>query len=365
MEQVKGKGVPDKNNPIQVALAAYGMSGKVFHAPLISAHPGFNLKKILIRGGGGHTPGKYPEVEVVNNFEDLLQDGAIELVVVNTPEHTHFELAKKALQAGKNVIVEKAFTVTSKEAQELISLAKEKQLLLSVFQNARWHGDFITIQKIIEQKLLGRLVNFEAHYDRYRNVVQPGAWKEENKPGTGSLYNLGSHLIDQALVLFGYPDALQADLQIQRPGGKVIDYFELILYYKRIKVTLKSSYLDREPGPRYILHGSEGSFIKYGADSQEALLKDGGSPLGENYGREPKTLWGKLNTQLGDLHFEGQIETEKGTYMGYYDNIYEVIRAGGSLMVRPEQALQTMEIIEASMKSNKERQVIIFHKMDN
>lgn len=365
MEKIKGKGMPDKHNPIQVALAAYGMSGKIFHAPLISAHPGFNLKKILIRSGSRHTPGKYPEVETVNDFEDILKDDTIELVVVNTPEHTHFELAKAALQAGKCVIVEKAFTVTSKEAQELISLAKEKQLVLSVFQNARWHGDFITIQKIIEQKLLGCLVNYEAHYDRYRNVVQPGAWKEENKPGTGSLYNLGSHLIDQALVLFGYPGALRADLQIQRRGGEVIDYFELILYYKEIIVTLKSSCLVREPGPRYILHGTEGSFIKYGADPQEALLKEGGSPLGENYGREHRLLWGKLNTQLKDLHFEGRIETAKGTYMGYYDNIHEVIRAGGALMVRPEQALQTIEIIEAAMRSNKEGQVIIFNKMDN
>lgn len=354
--------MPDKNNPVNVALAAYGMSGSVFHAPLISAHPGFNLKKILVRSGRQDTKTKYPGTAVVTTFQDILQDDTIELVVINTPEHTHYALGKEALLAGKNVIVEKAFTVTSSEAQELIGLAREKQLMLSVFQNARWHGDFITIQKIIEQNILGSLVNFEAHYDRYRNFVQAGTWKEESKPGTGSLYNLGPHLIDQVLVLFGPPDSLFADLQIQRRSGKVMDYFELILYYKELKVVLQSSYLVREPGPRYILHGTEGSFIKHGADPQEAFLKACGSPLEDCYGLEPESLWGKLNTQVGGLHVKGLVETERGSYMGYYDNIYEVIREKGKLVVKPEQAWLTMAIIEAAIKSNEDKKVISFDK---
>jgi predicted dehydrogenase len=348
----------DKNNPVNVGLAAYGMSGRVFHGPLIDAHPGFVLKKVVERSGSGNAQKRYPHIETVRSLEELLEDKDIELVVVNTPEHTHYELGKQAIMAGKHVVIEKAFTITSQEARELIRLAEEQKVMLSVFQNARWHGDFITIQKIINQKLLGQLVSFEAHYDRYRNFIQADTWKEEKKRGTGSLYNLGPHLIDQALVLFGSPHAVYADLQIQREGGKVIDYFELMLYYKGLKVTLKSSYLVREPGPRYILHGNEGSFIKYGGDTQEAHLKSGGSPLAENYGQEPESFWGTLNTQLKDLHVKGRIETEKGSYLGYYDNIYSVIREKSELIVKPQQALQTIEIIEAAIQSNEEGRVV-------
>lgn len=348
----------DQNIPLNVGLSAYGLSGRVFHAPLISAHPGFHLKKILDRNGKGLAKEKYPQVEVANDYDNLLNDDTIDLIVVNTPEHTHYELGTQALSAGKHVIIEKAFTATSQEAQSLIDLAASKGKMLSVFQNSRWHGDFITIQKILNNKLLGRLVEFEAHYDRYRNVIQKDSWKEEPKPGIGSLYNLGSHLIDQALVLFGLPHSLWADLSIQRPEGKVYDCFEVTLYYEDLKVVLKSSYLVREPGPRYVLHGTAGSFVKHGSDGQEFLLKAGKSPLDGDYGYDPRQQWGKLNTQLGDLHFEGNIETSRGSYMGFYDNIYAVLRANKSLTVKPEQALNTIKIIEAAIKSNSEKRLI-------
>lgn len=347
-----------ENGTIQVALLAYGLSGRAFHAPLLSHHSGFNLKKIWVRSGRQHPEEKYPEVTIVKNLEEIITDETIELVIVNTPEHTHYEYAKKALQAGKHVVVEKAFTITVAEAEGLIAIAKKHERILSVFHNSRWHGDYKTICDIVHKKLLGELVEYEAHFDRFRNFIQK-TWKEEPKPGTGSLYNLGPHIVDQVLNLFGWPGSIWADLNIQRPGGKVCDHFELIMFYDRLKVTLKSSYLVREAGPRYMLHGTEGSFIKYGSDTQEALLKAGKSPLDDDFGTEEEPYWGLLNTQIQGLHFKGKIATRKGSYMGYYDNIYEGIRNGEELIVKPEQALQTMQIIEAAVKSNKEKKEII------
>ena len=345
---------------INVALAAYGMSGSVFHAPLLNDHAGFHLHSVWQRNRRDVLE-RYPEVIVVRAYQDILSNSDVELVVVNTPEPTHVALAQEALEAGKHVVVEKAFTPTTQEANMLIDLARKQGKVLSVFQNSRWHGDFLTIRKIVENKLLGKLVAFEAHYDRFRNYVEQNNWKEEKHPGTGVLYNLGSHMIDQALVLFGLPEAVQADLSIQRPGGNVVDNFELLMFYDSLKVTLKSSYLVREAGPRYVLHGTDGSFVKYGTDPQEARLKAGGSPREEDWGTEPKEQWGKINTQLGSLHVEGHVETIPGSYMGFYDNIYAAIRKGEGLEVKPKQAIQVISIIEAAYQSHREQRRIAIH----
>lgn len=349
----------NKGDRIGVGLAAYGMSGRVFHAPLLNAHSGFDLKKVLERNGVGRSRERYPAVQVVGNFEELLDDRNIGLVVINTPERTHFDLGRKALEAGKHVVMEKAFTVTSKEGEALASLAKEKRLMLSVFQNSRWHGDFITIRKVLNQGLLGEVREVEIHYDRFRNFIQPDSWKEEALPGTGSLYNLGVHIIDQVLVLFGWPWSLRADIAIQRPGGRVTDYFELAFYYDDLKVILKSSYLVREQGPRYTLHGSEGSFVKYGGDPQEGFLARGGSPLDPGYGLEEEASWGILNTSREGLHFKGKLETCQGSYMGYYDNIFAVLREGKELIVKPEHGIDTIRIIEAAIRSQEEQRTVV------
>lgn len=346
------------DSAISVALAAYGMSGRVFHAPLIAAHPGFILTKVVERKGSGEAVKRYPDVDSVRNFKEILSDKEIELVVVNTPEHTHYELTREALTAGKHVVVEKAFTTNSRDGKDLITFAQRCNRVLSVFQNSRWHGDFLTIKKIVDSKVLGPLSEVEIHYDRYRNFIQTDSWKEERLEGTGSLYNLGPHMIDQALMLFGWPNAVTADIRIQRAGGKVPDYFEVVLNYELMRVILKSSYLVREPGPRYTLHGMEGSFIKCGNDPQEALLKGGRSPLDDGWGLEPASQWGKLNASLGDLHFVGTVETLKGSYMGFYDNIFEAIRRNGELEVKPEQALDTIRIIEAAMESSRDRRTV-------
>ena len=350
--------VSEKNNDmkedapaIHVALAAYGMSARVFHAPLLQAHPGFHLHSVLQRSKNDAQQ-KYADLDIVSDYQTLISNKAVELVIVNTPEYLHYEMAAQALEAGKHVVVEKAFTPSVKEAQQLIELAKKQKKILSVFQNSRWHGDFLTIQKIVANKLLGSLVSYEAYYNRFRNGIDVGNWKEEDHPGTGVLYNLGSHMIDQVLLLFGWPEAIQADLDVQRPGGQVEDYFDLKLFYQRLKVTLRSSYLAKEPGPRYVLHGTLGSYTKYGADPQEAHLKAGRSPLEAEWGTEPPENWGRINTEVGGLPIRGNIETMPGSYLDYYDSIYQAIREGKEVAVKAEQALQVIAIIEAAYQSH-------------
>ncbi len=205
--------------PIQTAILSYGMSGEVFHGPLLHANVGFNLA-VVVQRSSEKAKQHYPTVKVVKTVAEAIEDPAIELVVINTPNATHFDFTTKALLAGKHVVVEKPFTVTTKEADELIALAKKQGKTLSVFQNRRWDGDFLTVQKVLANKWLGKVVEFEAHYDRFRNYIEANTWKEEAGQGTGILYNLGSHMLDQILVLFGMPKEIDARVGIQRPGGK-------------------------------------------------------------------------------------------------------------------------------------------------
>jgi scyllo-inositol 2-dehydrogenase (NADP+) len=337
-------------NKIGVGLASYGMSGEVFHAPLLSAHPGFKIISILERSRNLSRE-RYPEAKVVRNYHELLADESIELVIVNTPDRFHYEMAREALAVGKDVILEKPFVLDSRKGDELISMAADRGCLLSVFQNRRWDGDFLTIRDILDKGLLGRLVEYEAHFDRYRNFLQENTWKEDPASGTGTLYNLGSHLIDQALVLFGRPEYITADIRVQRTGGKVDDAFTLWLAYPGVKVTLKASYLVREPGPRYLLHGTEGSFLKYGIDPQEEALKNGELPGGPGWGREPEKEWGRLNTTIGP--YNGPYETLPGNYGAFYDNIYQVLTVQSDPAVTAAQANLVIRVIEAAFESNR------------
>jgi scyllo-inositol 2-dehydrogenase (NADP+) len=274
------------NIPLRVGMAAFGMSGRVFHAPLITAHPYMELAVIHERSTQ-KSKESYPDVTVAENYESMLADETLDLIVVNTPQHLHFDMCKKALSAGKHVVVEKPFTVTSQEAKELIGLSRINKKILAVFQNRRWDGDFLTVEKIVENNLLGKLVTFENHFDRYRNYIQENTWKEEdNFNGAGLLYNLGPHLIDQVICLFGLPKAVMADIRTVWEGGKVDDYFNLILHYDRLRASVRSSYLVREPYPRFTLHGTSGSFIKYGLDPQEEALNACKNPGKEKLGQD-------------------------------------------------------------------------------
>lgn len=335
---------------IITGVASFGMSGKVFHCPLIACHKGFILKSIVERSKN-EAQKIYPNVSILRSVDELLNDKEIELVIINTPDHTHAELAHKALQAGKNVIVEKPFTLHAGEAEDLLNLSIHKNLLLTVYQSRRLDGDFVTVQKIIKNRVLGRLVEYEAHYDRYRTFIQ-NSWKEEPENGTGMLYNLGSHLIDQALTLFGMPEAVSADVRTFRSEGKVDDYFEVILHYNTHRVALKGSYLVKQPGPRFVIHGIDGSFIKYGIDPQEQALKDGLLPVTPNWGHEPEEDWGILNAETEGLHYIGKIETLPGNYLTFYNNIYDALVYGKELLIKPQEAINVIKIIEAAYESS-------------
>ena len=343
--------------PITTALLSYGMSGEVFHAPLLETHPGFSLTKIVQRNSTKANV-RYPQIKIVKTVDEVMDDPSIELIVVNTPNETHFSFASRAMEAGKHVIVEKPFSVTTAEADQLIAIGKKTERLLSVFQNRRWDGDFMTVKKVVEGNLVGSIAEFELHYDRFRNYIEANTWKEESGPGTGILYNLGSHMLDQVLALFGMPREVDARLGIQRPGGKVDDFYDIRLQYESFHAIVKSSYLVREPGPRYVLHGTAGSFVKYGLDPQEQALKEGNMPGSTSWGYEPRELWGKINTSLGNLHIEGVIETDLGNYLAYYDNILAVIREGKDLIVKPEQSRDGIRLIELCEESNKLRKAI-------
>ncbi len=345
-------------NPVNTALLSYGMSGEVFHAPLLMANPRFNLS-IVVQRKSDTAQKHYPSIKVIRTVDEVIQDPAIELIIVNTPNETHFPFALQALEAGKHVVIEKPFTVTIKEANELIELSKKKNKILTAFQNRRWDGDFLTLKKVIDEKWVGKIVEFEAHYDRFRNYIESNTWKEEEGIGKGILYNLGSHMLDQALVLFGMPDEIDARIGIQRPGGRVDDFYDIRFQYKDLNVIIKSSYLVREQGPRYILHGTEGSFItSSGIDPQEQALKEKKIPGSAGWGTHDKEYWGKLNTTINGLHVEGKIETIPGSYMAFYQNLYEVIREGKSLDVKAEQARDVIILIEAAYESNRQRRAI-------
>lgn len=344
---------------MSVGLIGYGMAGRTFHAPVIQSVPNLRLKKVVER----HTNEarkRYPWVEVVPDATALLQDEEIDLVVIATPNISHFDVARQSLKANKHVVVEKPFTTTSGQAQELIDLARQQNKVISVNHNRRWDGDFQTVKKLLEGRLLGRLVEYESHYNRFRNYPRPNAWREEEGAGSGILFDLGSHLIDQAQVLFGVPQMITSDIRVQRDFAKINDSFELILHYDDLKVTLKAGMLVREQSPRFILHGTEGSFVKYGFDPQEEALKRGFVPSESNWGIEPREQWGTLITQVGGLDLEGQVKTIAGCYQSFYQNIVDVISGRAELAVKPEEARNTIRIIELAIESSEQKRTIHF-----
>ena len=346
---------------VKVGLIGFGVGGQIFHAPVLTSVVGLKLAKIRASRPEqiSIAEKKYPEAEIVNTSEEICNDPDIDLVVISTPNTSHHSLALQALQAGKHLVVDKPFTVTTAEADELIALATSRNQVLSVFHSRRFDSDFHTLKKVIQSGLLGDVVEFESRYDRFRNFLKPGAWREEDAPGTGILYDLGSHLIDQALTLFGLPEAVTADLRMQRKSAKAVDNFEVILHYSHIKASLKAGMLVKEPLPRFVLLGTNGSFVKSGMDVQEEALKAGYSPLAKNnWGVEPQSIWGRINTECNGLHINGNIESERGNYAEFYDNVYKTIIGRDQLMVTPMQARNTIRIIELAMQSQIERRTV-------
>nr|WP_319569971.1 Gfo/Idh/MocA family oxidoreductase [uncultured Draconibacterium sp.] len=345
-------------NQVMVALTSFGMSGKVFHGPLLKVNSNFRVKLVLERS---KTLSKelFPDATIVTTYDAILTDNEVELVVVNTPDKYHYPMVKQALEAGKHVVVEKPATLKSAELQELIGLAKVKGLVFTVFQNRRWDGDFRTVQKVIKEARFGRLVEFESHYDRYRSEITPGTWKEEGDEYCGVLYNLGSHMVDQAYVLFGKPQTVTAHLKTVRQGGKVADYYDIRLDYEGFSTLLKCSYLVMDPGPRYTINGEYGTFKKWGIDGQEDLLKAGNLPEGDDWGKEDVDCWGTLVYTESEEHIEELVETIPGDYRIFYNKLYEAIRNDKAVPVNPAEALEVLKILEACLLSNKQRQTVL------
>lgn len=345
--------------PVKTALCAYGMSGLVFHGPLLETNPRFEITKILERKKQ-ESKGKHPSATIVRYYDEILEDPDIELIIVNTPDQYHFSMVAQAIESGKHVVVEKPFALRSSHADELIHAARQKGVILTVFQNRRWDGDFLTVQKVMKEGLLGRIVEFESHFDRYRNYIQD-SWKDHRSSGSGTLYNLGSHLIDQALQLFGMPERIFCDVRNLRKGAEVDDSFDLFMYYESVKCLLRASYLVREPGPRFTLHGERGSFHKWHIDPQEEDLKNGGDPSAPDWGKEPESHRGLIHTEINGKVIREHYDTIPGNYNLFYNNLYDVIREGSSLLVKPEEARNVIRIIEAAYRSGSSGEVIVLN----
>jgi scyllo-inositol 2-dehydrogenase (NADP+) len=333
-----------------VGLVGYGTSGSVLHTPLIAAEPRLRLRSVVSRHPD-RVHRDLPSVPVVPVVGQLLDDPAVELVVVAAPNAVHHGLARAALSAGRHVVVDKPFVVTSAEADELIELAEQQDRRLSVFHQRRWDNDFLTVQRCLRGGVLGRVSTYIARYDRF--VPDPGG-RDQDQPGAGVLYDLGSHLIDQALHLFGLPNTVLADVGAQRPGAVVDDYFHLVLGYAQLRVILHAGSLVRAPGPRFEVHGDAGSFVKHGLDGQIAALLAGKRPGDPGWGTEDEDRYGTLTTDAGT----GRLASAPGAYESFYREMAAAIRGEGPVPVPAEEARDTIRVIECALLSSWEGRAV-------
>jgi len=338
---------------IKTGICSYGMSGKLFHAPFIHNHPGYELTAIVERHNNDSRE-RYPQSTLYHSIDELLADDSIQLIIINTPTHLHFENAKAALLAGKNIVVEKPFAVSVKQAEEITESAKEKKLFISIYQNRRYDGDYHAIKNVIEKDLLGELREVEIRYDRYRPVGVGKQHKEGDLPGAGIIYDLGPHLIDQALQLFGWPQAIMGDVWKMRDDVKANDYFEMLLYYPKMRARLKATCIAREPLPSYILHGMKGSFIQERSDLQEIQLNAGAVPSLQSWCPPPSSPDGLLHTEINGEVVRKELTSTPGNYMIYYDDVYKALTGPAPNPVPPEDGIKTIKIIEAALKSSAE-----------
>jgi len=336
---------------LNVGLVGFGFAGKVFHAPVIRAVAGLRLTTIVQRSGAPDP--RYSDVEFVRSVDDLLAR-SIDLVVIATSNTAHHPIARQSLLAGRHVVIDKPFTTTVAEAEDLLRLATSRGRVLSAYQNRRYVTDFVTLQRLLADGALGRVSSFESHFDRFRPELKPGAWRERSEPGAGVWFDLGPHLLDQAFVLFGVPQALAADIRIERDGAAVDDAFDVTLHYPRMRALLRATMLAAAPGPSFAVHGTKGSFIKYGLDPQEAALKAGGTPGEAGWDVEAPELHGTLTTPDGAR----TIPSIPSSYAHYYENVRDAILGKAQLAVAAEQILNVMRGLELAVASSRERRVL-------
>jgi scyllo-inositol 2-dehydrogenase (NADP+) len=352
---------------VGVGVVGFGLAGRVFHAPFVSAVPGLKLEAIVQRKGD-EAARAYPKARILRSFDEALKDAAIQLVVIATPNETHFPLAKQALQAGKHVVIDKPFAATSAQARELWQLSWEKGVVLAPFHNRRWDGDFLTVADLVEKQAVGRLVTFESHFDRFRPLPRENTWKEGADPANGLLFDLGPHLVDQALALFGAPTGIVASVRKDRDSTEIEDAFDITLEYPRLRAYCRSSMLACDAAPRFLLHGNCGSFKKYGLDPQEAALVAGAKVprIGEDgehiWLEESEEHWGTLtvspNPAEPTILTHTQVETEPGDYRLYYANVRDAINGAAELAVKPEDGYRVVKLLEMARQSSEEKRTL-------
>ena len=343
---------------IDVGLIGFGLAGRSFHAPVIRAVPGLHLAAIVQRSGS-EAAEKYLDVRIVRNLDELLAITEIRLVVIATPNDTHYPFARQCLEAGRDVVVDKPFTTTLGDAISLAQIAKNTGRLLTVYQNRRYDGDFQAIRKLVADGTLGRIVRFETSYDRYRPQLKPGAWRETQGPGSGILFDIAPHLIDHALVLFGLPEAVTADVRIERENSVADDAFDLTLHYRGgMRAVLRSTILAATPRPRFVLFGTQGSFVKQSFDLQELNLRRGFIPADTAWGAEPEENWGVLTVPAEESFEQRRIPSLNCDYRDFYANVRDAILERAELAVTPEWSLNIMRLLELARTSSQERRTI-------
>jgi scyllo-inositol 2-dehydrogenase (NADP+) len=347
---------------IDVGLIGFGLAGRSFHAPVISAVPGLRLAAILQRTGS-EAAEAYPHAKIVRNLDEILSIPDIRLMVIATPNETHAPFARTCLAAGRDVVVDKPFATSFAEAAELADYAQKLGRLLTGYQNRRCDGDFQAIHQLVAAGTLGRIVRFETHYDRFRPTLKPNAWREQPVPGAGILFDIGPHLIDHAMQLFGRPDAVAADIRTEREGGLADDAFDILFHYpKAMRAVLSSNILAATPRPRFTLFGTKGAFLKQTFDPQEMNLRRGEIPKDAPWGAEPEESWGLLTLSDGTNLTQRRIPSGTGDYRDYYANIRDVLLGRAQPVVTLPQALDVMRALESARESNAKRCTIPWPK---
>lgn len=330
--------------PINVALIGFGLSGRYLQAPFFEKNTDFHLHTVVTSQQNWQS--LYPQAKQVRSISAVLADGSIDLVSICSPNETHFDYARQSLLAGKHVLVEKPFTATAAEAEELMALAKKQGRHLFVFQNRRFDSDFLTVKNLLASNRLGGLLRYEAHFNRFKPLLNPKKWKEKPTPSNGILYDLGSHLIDQCMALFGEPQAVQGETYTQRTGSDIDDAFDLWLDYGKFKAYLSASLMVREPTPRYVLHGTAASLVKYGIDQHEDQLKAGMLPGMPGFGMEPTDFYGTLFTEKDDQPIQEKVESQPGNWQGLFENMADVLLRGAEPVIRMEEVVQQLRVME-------------------
>lgn len=344
---------------IRVGLIGFGLAGQAFHGPMIRGVAGMQLACVLERRTD-NAKQRYPDVRIARTLDEMLSDKTINLCVVATPNDTHFSYTKACLEAGRDVVLDKPMTPTLKEAEELVRIAQKHGRLLTVYQDRRWDGAFLTVKKLIREGALGEVAEYEARFDRFRLDAKPNAWREvADFPAAGVLWDLGPHLIDGALVLFGEPESIYAAALCQRKSSTVDDAFDVIMQYPKLRATLRARIIAYKPSHHLLVHGSQGSFVKYGMDPQEEILRSDHYPdgldWGKNWGLEAKEHWGTL-TRVGEE--SRKVETERGDYRLFYANVRDAMEKKAALDVPPEQFLRTQRALVLAHKSSREKRVV-------